>query len=79
MKEVSGTRKKPETQLARILAKLMEHTIATCKNHYLHPEVVRYCLDNDCEELNISQEFEGKDYKTEEKKLMAILQSITED
>lgn len=62
-----------------MVAKLMGHTIACCKNHYLHPEVVRYCLDKDCEELNISQEVEGKDYKTEEKKLMAILQSITED
>jgi DNA topoisomerase I len=79
IEEVEGTRKKPETELIRMVAKLMGHTIATCKSHYLHPEVVRYCLKNDCEALTINEEVKALDYKPEERKLMAILQNFTSE
>jgi DNA topoisomerase-1 len=76
--EVSGTRRKPETELVRMVAKLMGHTVSTCKSHYLDPEVVKYCLTNDCDSLEISEELKSQDYKAEERKLLAILEKVSE-
>ncbi len=76
---VKGTRKKPETELTRMVAKSMGHTVSTCKNHYLHPEVMRFCMEKDCERLEIDDKLDSADYKPEEKKLMAILKMITKD
>jgi DNA topoisomerase-1 len=75
--EVSGTRRKPETELIRMVANLMGHTISICKNHYLDPEVVNYCLTNDCDSLVISEELRSQDYKVEERELLTILEKVS--
>lgn len=74
--EVEGTRRKPETELVRMVAKLMGHTIATCRSHYLDPGVVDFCLNNDFKSLEITEELKSQDYKAEERILMAILEKV---
>jgi DNA topoisomerase-1 len=79
LESVKNTRKKPETALIRSIAKKMGHTVSTCKSHYLHPEVIGFCMENNCDSLRIPKSIAENDYKPEERTLMTILKKIVKE
>jgi len=76
---VKNTRKKPETALISSIARKMGHTVTTCKSSYLHPEVIAFCLENNCESLKIPKSIAENDYKKEEKILLTILKKTVKE
>ncbi|MDR7128255.1 DNA topoisomerase-1 [Algoriphagus sp. 4150] len=68
-----GTKKKPETTLIKLVAEEMGHTVAVCKNSYLHPEILSQCLNPQKLKNCLPKGFSNRGYKPEEIRLMKIL------
>ncbi|UZD23413.1 DNA topoisomerase IB [Algoriphagus halophytocola] len=68
-----GNRKKPETTLIKLVAEKMGHTQAVCKNSYLHPEILSYCLEKQAIKNCLPKNFSPDHYKAEEVELLKIL------
>jgi DNA topoisomerase-1 len=44
--QAAETRRKAETQLVKMVARELGHTISTCRSAYLHPAILDYALNN---------------------------------
>ncbi len=70
-----GTKRKPETTLVKLVSKDMGHTIAVCRSHYLHPDILTHCLGDDECELCLPVGLDEKAFEPEEIKLISLLSS----